>query len=214
MSHQSQKARQVIDTALQTVLITAFEPFGLSEMNASERILSAVIADEHAFANGILPVRWASIRNVIDRLILETCPEFIIMLGEAGPDEQIQLEQLAHNEDDFQIPDNDGLTITRSTISTTGKDIYSCRVNLDDIVNVVPTAAEFSPVSVSLNAGKFLCNHAYYYVLDTYPGIPCLFIHVPAWRPNSPEEMLNRAARTVRFVVNRFTAILPLLTKQ
>lgn len=213
MSHQSQKAWQVIDTPLQTVLLTAFEPFGFSEMNASEMILNEVCADGHGGAKGILPVRWASIRDVINQLILEKCPECIIMLGEAGPEELIRLEQLAHNEDDFRIPDNDGLTITRSPISTTGKDVYPCQVDLYDIANTVPTTTEFSPVSVSLSAGNFLCNHAYYYVLDTYPSIPCLFIHVPAWRPDSPAETLYRAARTVRFVVNRFTAILPLLTK-
>lgn len=81
-----------------------------------------------------------------------------------------------------------------------GDDIYRTQVNLRDLVR------DLSFTRISHNAGKFVCNHTYYsilqYIQTKQLAINCIFIHVPVL------QEANRAA-----IVGDFQLILARLLR-
>ena len=209
MSSKPQKAGQVVFEQTKVVLVTAFEPFGDSDVNASQTILKRLSAASPSLRTGILPVRRNSVHETLNELVGAHSPAAIVMLGEAGPEEVIRLELVALNHDDFRMPDNDGVVTEPSRIIDAGPDAYFSNLNVHSIQNVVPVDDSHANVTVSLTAGSFLCNHTYFLVRHFHAAVPALFIHIPCLREEThTPDAFDRVTRSVNCIVQEITATL------
>ncbi len=213
MSSKPPKAGQVVFEQTKVVLVTAFEPFGDSDVNASQIILQRLSAASPSLRTGILPVRRNTVHQTLTGLVSEHAPNAIVMLGEAGPEEVIRLELVALNHDDFRMPDNDGVVTEPSRIIDTGPDAYFSNLNVHSIQNVVPVDDSHVEAIISLTAGSFLCNHTYFLARHFHAAIPALFIHIPCLREvTHTPDAFDRVARSVNCIVQEITATLAVST--
>lgn len=198
-----------MDELTKVVLVTAFEPFGDSAVNASATILGRLSLPSARLCTGILPVRRTTISQSINQLADQHSPDAIILLGEAGPEEVVRLELVALNHDDFRIPDNDGLVVEPTIIVEDGPSAYFSNLDVHDLAQNVPVDDSYARTIVSLSAGSFLCNHTYFLARHYYSDCPTLFIHIPSLRDDThPPDAFDRVTNTVNCIVQAITATL------
>jgi len=209
VSAKPAKAWQVVDKQTKVVLVTAFEPFGDSDVNASETVLRQLEQTLDDLKTGILPVRKNSVHKALAGLIEQHTPDALIMLGEAGPNEEIRLELVALNHDDFRMPDNDGLTVDASRIVDSGPDAYFSNIDVHSVESSLPTNGDYAPSTISLSAGSFLCNHTYFLARHFHGNLPAVFVHIPCLRDEThTAAAFERVSNTVNCIVQEITATL------
>ena len=198
-----------MDQRTKVVLVTAFEPFGDSDVNASEVILGRLSLTSAQLSTGILPVRRATVEQSLRSLVDEHSPDAIILLGEAGPEEVVRLELVALNHDDFRIPDNNGLTMEPSRIVESAPAAYFSNLDVHALAQTVPMDESYARTAVSLSAGSFLCNHTYFLARHFYGDCPAMFIHIPSLRADTHQpDAFDRVTKTVNCIVQEITATL------
>jgi pyroglutamyl-peptidase len=186
-------------------LVTAFEPFGGAQVNASWEAARLWAASDPSVRCVRLPV----VRGVAPTVALaalrdaSVAPSLMFSLGEAGPwtaDASVRLEKVAINWDDFRIPDNAGAQPRDTPIRSGSPDARFATLPVARIADALAGNTAL-PVTVSLSAGAFLCNHVAYALLDS-GALPCpfAFVHVPAWRPDDGPERLEALVATLRSV--------------
>jgi pyroglutamyl-peptidase len=170
------------------VLITGFEPFGENDVNPS-----ALIAE--AFDGVVLPVSFARASGVLRAAIAERAAELVICFGLAAGGTTISVERFAHNFDETDSIDNEGVGGSGSTIDPDGPLALPSSLPVDAIVAALQ--AEEIPSAVSRDAGGYLCNHVFYVLMRALePGQTGGFVHVPPLDV-LPLESQIEAARTV-----------------
>ncbi len=176
--------------AVSTLLFTGFEPFGGDVFNPS----AALVRRFHGtpLTHGVrihgllLPVSGPAAWQKLSRSIRRLHPHWIVASGVSGRNE-LSLETMAWNEDDFRIPDNAGLQPMKSPILR--RSPGSVRSPLATQLNPETFAGSSLPVRHSTDPGRFVCNHLYYRLLHLTrrPSHPAhqraVFVHLPA----SPE---------------------------
>lgn len=171
---------------MKKILVTAFEPFEGREVNASAEVLWALPERIGAFGvdRQLLPVVFGKAAGQVN-------PEgydFIFLLGEAGRD-SVTPETTARNLRSARIPDNGGNQPREEKILPDGPDEYHTPVPVRRIVEQM--AAEGYEISVSDDAGAFVCNDTFYLV-GTRSRVPVDFIHVPCGRKESQARTVFR----------------------
>ena len=166
------------------ILVTAFEPFGGRDVNASLGMLDLLKKPEEAtlLQKHILPVNHKTAPAVLQQLLADIQPDAVVCMGEAGGIDWIQLERLAVNWMDFRIPDNSGVTMTDEKIIPDGESAYFSTLPLRQFEQVM--LDNDLPVKISMSAGTYLCNQIFYtlmhWVNENQLNIPAGFIHLPA----------------------------------
>jgi len=193
---------------LPVILLTVFEPFGGSGVNASFEA-GRLLATYPGVQMVVLPVTAGDAERVALQALARTQPVLMISLGEAGPEPLVRLEKVAINWDDFRLPDNGGNTNRDVAITADGSD---ARFATLPVSRIEKNLAGLTPlrVTVSLSAGAFLCNHLAYAVLQamaggTAPVCPYLFVHVPCWRPQNGPEALHNLVATLASLLHECT---------
>lgn len=189
-----------------SVLVTAFEPFGGADLNASAEVARRVAALDARVTVALLPV----VRETAPALALEAFrrmdprPALMLSLGEGPKTMPVSLEKVAINWDDYRIADNAGNRPRDEPIVPGGPDAYFASLPVATIARDL-TGRTPVPIAVSLSAGAFLCNHVAYRLLDARLGVPYAFVHVPASRPHGHPEAggpsLDALAETVASVI-------------
>lgn len=156
-----------------TVLVTAFEPFGGSEENASLAALSLLPerTDGLLLEKRVLPTAFGESWETLSRAAEEVRPDAVLCLGEAGGRREVTVERVAVNLMDARIPDNAGARPRDKSIDPYGPAAY---------FSTMPTRemAEAADAALSYTAGTFVCNCIFYLSLRRF-DVPCGFIHVP-----------------------------------
>ena len=195
------------------ILLTAFEPFGGSGVNASLEAATLLAADPRVRLS-VLPVtrgeaQAAALRALCRLHDAGTPPRLLLSLGEAGPEPVVRLEKVAVNWDDFRIPDNGGNRHRDTAIAEGGADARFATLPVGRIERDLAGRTPI-PVRVSLTAGSFVCNHLSYAVLEAMatgavPSCPYLFVHVPNWRPtgDGDDSGLRAIVATVSAVMTQ-----------
>ena len=111
----------------------------------------------------------------------------VFLLGEAGRN-TVTPEIRAKNLRSAGIPDNEGNQPQEEKILENGPDEYLTAVPAERIVRQMQ--AEGYEISVSEDAGSFVCNDTFY-LTGTGTAVPVEFIHVPV-------NLTERSAETVR----------------
>lgn len=178
-------------SAVRTILITGFEPFGGETVNASweaAQRLEGWRHGEHAAVARRLPCGYdASVKALV--LEIEAIgPEALLMTGQAARRAVVCVERFAHNLDDATAPDNDGDLRRGLRISRAAPDWLEATAPASDIVRAMKQGG--IPARLSRNAGAFVCNHLYFGALAYLGGkgspIPAVFVHLPAAPDQTP----------------------------
>jgi len=169
-------------------LVTAFEPFGGMAENSSQWVLEEVLKharEEDQVRGLVLPVIYdAAPERVIDVLGEEDFGE-IVMLGMAGPEPKVRIEQSAINRVGASKADNAGDVRAAGPIEIAGADVMTPAYPRNELVRHLARAK--IPAEISTDPGRFVCNYTYYRVAcalieggDPWEAPSCIFIHVPA----------------------------------
>lgn len=154
------------------ILVTAFEPFGGSDTNISQRVLDAIQADVTKL---LLPVSFRRAPEVLNEAIEQFQPDVIIAMGQAAEGDKIRLERLAINMMDSAKGDNDGYLPAEELICPEAplalKTSLPVKQLCADCIN-----AGF-PTKVSNSAGLYVCNCIYFEALRHTTN--SLFVHIP-----------------------------------
>lgn len=164
------------------VLVTAFEPFGGSSVNASLEAVRRLPPSSAGvrITTAVLPCVFGEAPRELDRLLAEVRPDVVVAVGEAGGRESVDLERVAINLDDARIPDNAGNRPIDAPVVRGAPPAYFSSLPVKACVAAV--TATGVPGSVSNSAGTFVCNHLFFALMHAASGpggMRAGFVHVP-----------------------------------
>ena len=150
---------------MKRVLITGFEPFGSADFNPSWPVALAVA--ETLQQGPSLEVTSAELSCTFGRgmdqllaLIAVHNPDLVICLGLAEGRLHLSVERVAVNLIDARISDNDSKQPIDVPVIAGGPDAYLSTLPLKRAV--AASLAAGIPAAVSMTAGTFVCNAAFY----------------------------------------------------
>ena len=185
------------------ILITAFEPFGGKERNASAEVLR-LLPEE---INGqevrkiLLPVVFG--RAAETAAAAGQGADAVFLLGEAGGRRAVTPEIRAVNLRDARIPDNAGMQPKGEKILPDGPDEYRTRIAVRRITERM--RAEGYAAEASEDAGTFVCNETFY-LTGVKLRAPAGFIHCPA-DPDRAAEYAETVRRFIETAVSEEQAV-------
>lgn len=153
------------------ILVTAFEPFGGSDTNISQRVLDAIQAD---VAKLLLPVSFRRAPEVLNEAIGQLQPDVIISMGQAAEGDKIRLERLAINMMDSAKGDNDGYIPDEEIICSEAPLALKTALPVKQLCADCINAG--LPTKVSNSAGLYVCNRIYFEALRHTTN--SLFVHI------------------------------------
>jgi pyroglutamyl-peptidase len=150
------------------VLVTAFEPFDGRQANRSmlwlERFLvrarDAGLAHEMDLAAAFLPVDYVRLPRALGRLWRDERPDLWILTGESGAGDALRVERIAVNLVDAATADNAGRRRRDTPVVRGGPAAYFASVDVRKAVRAL--AAGGARAGLSMSAGTFCCNQAFY----------------------------------------------------
>lgn len=178
------------------VLISGFEPFGGESLNPTALLVEALNKAPSEFAptsmqtrGVLLPVTFAKAFETLQTEIRSWNPDVVLAFGQAGGRAMIELERVAINCLDADIPDNDGAQPRDLMILPRGDAAYFSTLPLRSVLAVLEQAKV--PARISNSAGTYVCNFLLYRILEDNQRTRrrCGFIHVPFL----PEQIQNRS---------------------
>ncbi len=177
------------------MLITAFEPFGGSDRNASAEVLRQLPESITGWKieKAVLPVVFGE----AGKKALQHSADCYILLGEAGGRSTVTPELKARNVRHARIPDNAGNQPENEVILEGRPEAYYTAIPVRKIVSQMQ--AEGYPVAVSEDAGTYVCNDTFFLV-GMNSSVPVEFIHVPA-DVGKAEEFARTVERFIEYVI-------------
>ena len=165
------------------VLVTGFEPFDGSPVNASWEAVQLLAERWDGDAELVireLPVAFGSAgTRLMGHLAFHT-PDAVVATGVAPGRRELSVERLAVNLRDAGIPDNRGHQPRDELVISDGPAAYWSTLPVSQIVHVLREAR--LPASASLSAGSFVCNDTFFTLQHAVAtvDVPAGFVHVPA----------------------------------
>ena len=184
------------------VLLTGFEPFGGSYINSSWETAYQI---GQLTINGVdmevaqLPVSFVSSGKLIRKLLQTLKPDALIMLGQRGKGQNIDIERIAVNMMDSANPDNDGFCPHELSIVENGSNAYFSNVSVKPLKNALENAN--IPSKVSNSAGLYVCNCTYYHALseifESELQTKAVFVHLPKLSEDFNIELLVESVKKI-----------------
>jgi len=165
------------------VLLTAFEPFGEFSYNPSAQLVAALMAQPPlgmALHAVLLPVDTERVRETLEAAMEDVQPQAVLSFGLAAGRSAISLERAALNLLDFPIPDNRGVRHEGRPIVSGGPAAYFSTLPLRPMLEDLKAAG--IPAEISLSAGAYLCNQAFYLLMhwsERFGVGQVGFVHLP-----------------------------------
>ena len=192
------------------LLVTAFGPFGGRSRNASSLALAGLKRRLPWLNMRILPVDSVIAPLRLNQALRDLEPDAVILLGEAGNSSTIRLEAIAWNELDFRIPDIAGRQPQGERIVECAPDFLRSSLPFETIHQELSSARH--PVSMSEDAGRYLCNQILFHTLHALTRIPnpvpAGFIHLPLETVYPTPLAIDALERTID-VVRRENNLVP-----
>lgn len=167
-----------------TVLLTGFEPFGGESINPSweaVRQLDDWAELDFRVVARKLPCEFGVAAVALQRYMDEFRPQCVIAVGQAAGATEMRVERVALNLDDAPMPDNAGLQPVDQAIAPNGPAAYLSTLPVKAIVHELRVGG--IPATLSLSAGTYVCNHAFFAALhharSTGRNVRVGFIHTP-----------------------------------
>jgi pyroglutamyl-peptidase len=158
------------------ILLAGFEPFDGLPRNPSAEVAKAL--EGGGVRAAILPVDHARIAPRL-RALLRARYDAVLLTGLAAGRDRLSLERVALNFRDTRRPDARGAAPRSPEVVRGGPAAYFATADVDRVARALETAG--FPVEISLSAGGYLCNAAFYLALHALRrrATPCGFLHLP-----------------------------------
>jgi pyrrolidone-carboxylate peptidase len=167
------------------VLVSYFDAFNRAPFNNSERIAKA-LAQRLNLESSPIEVKLCALNTIFDKAYAQTedclkglqeATVMVIGLGEATC--ELKIEAMMRNKDKTTSPDNAGTHRHHKTIIPGAPEVIGLRYPLPQMYCAL-SRSERDNLTVSNNAGSFVCNNTAYQMSHYYEEIQYGFIHVPA----------------------------------
>lgn len=169
------------------VLVTGFGSFPGAPVNPTLALVARLARSRRAALAGIriaahvFATRYAAVDEDLPALLARERPDALIMFGVANRAKQIRVELLARNRQSVLLPDAGGVAASGFAIAQDAPSARRGRFSLPSALAAVRRAG--LQAIVSRDAGRYLCNYAYWRALErtALGGDPriVLFVHVP-----------------------------------
>lgn len=166
------------------LLLTGFEPFGGDDVNPSMEVaksLDGLEVNGYQVVVRVLPVEWGTVKDRLEALMDEVHPSVVVSLGLAAGRSEISIEKVAINYTS-KSKDNVGVIPADRPVVPGALDGYFATIPAEQIVEDINKKG--IPARLSLSAGAYLCNYAFYcacrYAREKGGETLVGFIHVPA----------------------------------
>jgi len=173
------------------ILVTGFKPFLGEKINPSEKLALELAREFNHVGAVILPVEFGKSFEILREQILESNPDFVIMIGQASGRKNICLEKVGLNWVQSENKDEAGV------IPKAGKILSEIELALMTEFPVDQTFFQLKkaglPVEISFSAGAYVCNDLYFRVLNEFRSLKSIFVHVPLL----PEQLKSEDASPV-----------------
>lgn len=179
------------------VLILGFEPFGGDKVNPSgmvARSLEGRLIAGRAILVRVLPVETRTMRERIEKILLDESPDIAIALAQAGGRASIALERVAVNVVDFEGRDNVGVIRKGEAIERGGTDARLSNVPFERILEA--WHANGVPAYISNSAGTGFGNQVLYELLALSESAISPMIVGMAHLPYLPAQAIAAGSET------------------
>ena len=191
------------------ILLTGFEPFGDLGVNPSQVILEKIsdrqtLCAQHEFETLILPVMFDSAGTRIKTKIQEFKPDVTLSLGVSKGSDAITLETKAMNlKQDVDL--HNMRNIKTPKLILLGHPVsYNSTLPLERIYRSLKD--KNIPVTMSDNAGRFVCNYVFYLACHQIKLLKSSgkagLIHVPLMSEQIIESMMKVPSLPLSQMVN------------
>jgi pyroglutamyl-peptidase len=193
---------------MKRLLISGFEAFGAQAINPTQVVVEAIARNEIAVPTQLelhpllLPVTFEDAFKKLEKEINSIQPDIIICFGQAGGRAHIELERVAINVLDADIPDNKGHQPRDLKIDESGENAYFSTLPLRHLEKALQGAQ--IPVKISNSAGTYVCNYLFYCLMKSLrdPQIMAGFIHVPYLPEQAPAGVPSMDLESLRRAVS------------
>jgi pyroglutamyl-peptidase len=180
------------------LLVTGFGPFPRMKRNPSEGLARRLAADPRWRRLGIevralvMETSWAAIERDLLPAIHAFAPDVVLMLGVAGRRKRVAIETRALNRVTRLMPDAQGRVGEK--LAYRAGEARELRSHAPHLAMMQALRERGVPSYLSRDAGRYLCNAAYYEALRKAASsqFSVVFIHIP--KP-SEKFMRNRAGQ-------------------
>lgn len=196
------------------ILITGFGPFpGVAAnisgpfANATGTALQSITASnttQKIEVNiAVLDVAWATIADQLDTLYHRFAPNLAVHFGVCQTVSGLAIERTAHNECKFE-PDQHQARPGQSLVDHCDQPVRTSLLPLPEIITQLKASSSCS-VELSDDAGRYLCNAAYFHSLKRAEHQPqtcnAVFIHLPANLTPERAEWTELVSTATRFCI-------------
>lgn len=163
------------------LIVTGFGPFPRMPSNPSAALAQAVAASPRlrlhdvAARAVVLTTAYATLPGELDPLLAEQA-DAVLMIGVAGRSIKVRVETRATSRRSTLFPDAMGGVPRGLSTRKAAGDSRLARVNV--LAALRRLRGRGLPARPSRDAGRYLCNAAYFRALTARSG-PTLFIHIP-----------------------------------
>lgn len=159
------------------ILVSGFKPFLGEAINPSELLLAEIQKSHPEISCIVLPVEFSTAFEFLKIKVLETNPDFVIMLGQAAGRKNICLEKVALNWRQSAQPDEAGFIPDVGPINPPKDLALMTKFPVDQVHSYLKSMSH--PVEISFSAGTYVCNDLYFKMLSEFSNLKSVFIHVP-----------------------------------
>ena len=184
------------------ILITGFEPFRNYDLNSSWETATCFTrqsVDDIQISVRRLPVSFVRAGEMVRELLADHKPDVLLMLGQRGKGQNIDIERIAVNIMDSTKCDNDGYMPSELPIVEGGTPAYFSNMQLKVMRDAVLDAG--IPAKISNSAGLYVCNSSYYYALKEISEknlrTKAVFVHLPKISQEFSLELLADSVRVI-----------------
>ncbi|WP_413581625.1 pyroglutamyl-peptidase I [Bdellovibrio sp. HCB288] len=200
---------------MKRILLTGFEAFGNQKINPSQLLVEQLAKDIPSLTTRILTVQFTKAVSEVMELIDAQGPfDVILMLGQAGGRDKICLERYAHNWIENTHADAKNPAIPAKIIDEKLPVALMTTLPIEELRDHVNAKFADAPVAVSLSAGKYVCNHLYFNILNAQlnAGNSVLFVHLPYIPEQAQSSLVSNMEFQIQYAVLR--ELLAVLEKQ
>jgi pyroglutamyl-peptidase len=180
------------------VLLAGFGPFPGAPINPSAALAKALVRRRRPALAGlrrtvhVFATEYAAVDRDMPKLFAQK-PDIVLIFGLAGRRRHISIETRARNAVSMLFPDASGQRTPNSVIESGGPNGRIGRAPFSRLLGAM--RAGKVPVRLSRDAGRYLCNYAYWRALERSPrGRPLVqFVHIPAIRRNPRPRRYRQA---------------------
>jgi pyroglutamyl-peptidase len=193
------------------VLVAGFGPFPSAAKNPSGQLALMVARSRRVAASGakligaVIPTVYQEVFSTFTDVLKIEKPDVVLLFGLAGSTPFMRIETRAMNVVSSVYPDAAGGKPADHSLVAGSPQSLNVRAPVHRLLKVARgTGAE---AKLSVNAGRYICNAAFFHVLDAArkTDMPKLvaFVHIPWPRGRRPRRPKNRKSDHPPFEVLR-----------